>query len=376
MTRRKHFGRGVETRAAHGEVVTTVPKLPKAAYVDDDWFRREQEALIGPAWTLVASTDELREPGDYVAATVADAPILVVRGAGGELRAFHNLCRHRGMVMLEGSGNAGSSIDCMYHQWRYDLDGALRVVPQRKDQFPSMDLGCWGLQPAALDVWQGMVFVHPEPGAPGLRSYLGALPDALGSFRPGLLTQVAHDLVDARCNWKLFVENHVDVYHLWYLHEQSLGDFDHTKFEHDNVDGHWISYEPLRAGGFDDARLAAGTKAIAHLEERDRVGIRALLAFPNLMFATSAEFFATYRAVPVAPDRSVIDLRIRAEPGADAEALLKALHSFIEEDIAACEAVQRGLRSPKFSIGPLAQDHEHPITVFHEQVLAAMSSHG
>ncbi|HZP30292.1 MAG TPA: aromatic ring-hydroxylating dioxygenase subunit alpha [Acidimicrobiia bacterium] len=353
--------------------MSTVYKLPRGAYLDDAWFRREQEALIGRTWTLVASTDELPDPGDYVAAVVADAPILVVRGEAGELRAFHNLCRHRGMVMLEGAGNVGTSIDCVYHQWRYDLDGALRVVPQRKEQFPRLDPACWGLLPAALDVWQGMVFVHPDPSAPSLHSYLGVIPDALGSFRPGLLTQVAHDLIDARCNWKLFVENHVDVYHLWYLHEETLGDFDHTQFSHETVDGHWVSYEPLRAPRFDEARLAAGTRAITHLDERDRTGISALLAFPNLMFATSAEFFATYRAVPVAPDRSVIDLRIRAEPGADAEALLKSLHSFISEDIAACEAVQRGMRSPRFSVGPLARTHERPITRFHDRVLAALA---
>ena len=103
------------------------------------------------------------------------------------------------------------------------------------------------------------------------------------------------------------------------------------------------------------------------------MGISAHLAFPNLMFATSPQFFATYRAVPVAPDRSVIDLRIRAEPDADAEALLKSVHSFIEEDIAACEAVQLGMRSPSFSVGPLAQGHEHPITVFHDRVLEALA---
>ena len=231
---------------------------------------------------------ELSDPGDYVAAFVADTPIVVVRGGKGELRAFHNLCRHRGMVMLEGWGNVDSSIDCIYHQWRYDLEGALKVVPQRKEQFPELDLDAWGLLPAALDVWHGMVFVNPDPAAPSLHSYLSALTESLGSFRPGLLAQVAHDLIDARCNWKLFVENHVDVYHLWYLHEQTLGDFDHTKFHHENVDGHWISYEPLRVAGFDEARLAAGTTPIQHLDERDRVGISAHFAFPTSCFADVA----------------------------------------------------------------------------------------
>ncbi len=351
----------------------TIYKLGKDAYLDDGWFHREQERLVGRSWTLVAATDELREPGAYVAVTVGDAPIVVVRGGHGELRAFHNLCRHRGMVMLQGTGNVGSSIDCMYHQWRYDLDGCVKVVPQRKEQFPGLDLDAWGLFPASLDVWQGMVFVHVDADAPSLHSYLGALPEAMGSFRPGLLTQVAHDVIEARCNWKLFVENHVDVYHLWYLHERTLGDFDHTRFEHQNIDGHWASYEPLRGGVFTEARLSAGTRPIAHLAARDVDGISALLAFPNLMFATSAEFFATYRAVPVAPDRSLIDLRIRAEPEADPDALLKSLHSFIEEDIAACEAVQAGMRSPRFTVGPLAQGHEHPITAFHDRVLAAVA---
>jgi choline monooxygenase len=347
-------------------------RLDPGAYLDDGWFRREQRRVLGRTWTLVASAEELTEAGDYVTASIADAPIAVVRDDDGTLRAFHNLCRHRGMVMLEGCGNVASSITCGYHQWRYSLDGALRVVPQRKEQFPDLDLACWGLLRANVEVWEGMVFVHPEPDADPLASYLGIIPDALGSFRPSALEPAGHAVLDAKCNWKLFVENHIDVYHLWYLHEYSLGTLDHTKFEHRTMHGNWVSYEPLRDPHC-DAHLSTGTSTITHLAERERRGVGAHLAFPNLMFATSAEFFATYRAVPVAPDRSLIDLRVRAEPGADGDAVMKAVRSFIDEDIAACEAVQAGARSPYFAVGPLARHHEHPMTLFQDHLLAALN---
>jgi phenylpropionate dioxygenase-like ring-hydroxylating dioxygenase large terminal subunit len=184
---------------------------------------------------------------------------------------------------------------------------------------------------------------------------------------------VAAKTFELACNWKLFVENHVDVYHLWYLHEASLGAFDHTLFEHRPLGEDWTSWEPLRAGDAAGAGLAQGTVAIAHLDDRDRYGLGAHLVFPNLMIATSAEFFATYVAQPVSAERTLLHLRIRAEAGADGEALLKAVSSFIEEDIVACESIQRAVRSPAFVVGPLARDHEAPIVAFQRNVLARLA---
>jgi Rieske 2Fe-2S family protein len=346
--------------------------LPPAAYWSREWFEREQSTLFGPRWMLVASTDQLTNAGDYVTAVVGRAPLAVVRGDDGCLRAFHNLCRHRGMVLLEGAGNVARTINCFYHQWRYALDGSLQVVPQGREQFPDLDRSALGLRPAALEIWEGMVFVHPDPDARPLGDTLGQLPAYLGSHRPGLLQQAAHQRIEARCNWKLFVENHIDVYHLWYLHEQSLGDFDHRQFEHHQLGRNWASYEPLKGEELSDAALTRSTVAIDHLDQRDRFGLGAHLVFPNLMMATAAEFFATYQAEPIGPDRTVIDLRIRSENGADADALVDALRSFITEDVTACEAVQAAVASPAFEVGPLAAEHERPITVFHTNVLDAL----
>ena len=344
--------------------------LDPKAYHSADWFDQELDHLFGNRWALVASEDELPGPGAFVTATVGRAPLVVVRGEDGELRAFHNLCRHRGMKLLDGAGQLERCVSCFYHHWRYGLDGALAVVPQRKDQFPDLVTEQWGLLPAAVDRWEGMVFAHPDPEAPPLASALAGVPEHLGSHHPGLLRQVARARIAARCNWKLFVENHIDVYHLWYLHDETLGDFDHTQFQHRQEGGNWTSYEPLRGEDIAAAALTKGTTTIAHLDGRDRLGLGAHLVFPNLLMASAAEFFATYVAQPTSPDEMVVDLRVRAEPDADSAALLGALESFIREDIEACEGVQAAVRSPAFAVGPLARDHERPITEFHEHVLA------
>ena len=350
--------------------------LPPSAYTSADWFEQEQAGLFGSRWVLVASADELNQPGDYVTACIGRAPVVVLRGEGGALRAFHNVCRHRGMVMLQGTGNAGHTVNCFYHQWRYALDGALQVVPQRKEQFADLVPDDWGLLPAAVEVWEGMVFVHPDPAASPLSDALGGVPAHIGSHQPGLLRQVATSQIEARCNWKLFVENHVDVYHLWYLHADTLSDYDHTRFEHQQLGPHWVSYEPLKHGDLDAAALTQGTTGITHLADRDRFGLGAHLLFPNLMMASAAGFFATYMAVPLAPDRTMIDIRVRAEPDADATAALEAVQSFIQEDVEACQGVQSAVASPSFAIGPLARDHEQPITAFHRHVLAAVRPDG
>ncbi|MGO9872498.1 MAG: aromatic ring-hydroxylating oxygenase subunit alpha [Acidimicrobiia bacterium] len=363
---------GSRDRASPGHAQGNL--LPPEAYHDQGWFEREQRQLFSCRWALIADLEQLAEPGDYVTATVGLAPLVALRGEDGQLRAFHNLCRHRGMVLLHDAGNVSRRIDCAYHQWCYALDGSLALVPQRREQFPDLVPLSWGLLPASVAVWEGMVFVHPDPAAEPLDEALRGVSENLGSHRPGLLRQVAIDHIDAHCNWKLFVENHVDVYHLWYLHAHSLGDFEHPRFEYRQVGANWTSYEPLRTGDLSAAALTKGTTTIAHLDERDRLGLGAHMVFPNLLMATAAEFFATYVAQPVAPDHTVIEIRVRAEADADADALLDALRSFIAEDIVACEGVQAGVRSPAFAVGPLARDLELPITNFHTSLLARLGA--
>ena len=134
--------------------------LPPAAYTSADWFARERTELFGRTWTMAGMESDLRQSGDLVALTTGAYPLAVLRDGSGMLRGFHNLCRHRGTELLEGSGNAGATVVCPYHRWTYGLDGALRGVPDRAACFPDLDRDALGLRPAAVGVWQGVVFVN------------------------------------------------------------------------------------------------------------------------------------------------------------------------------------------------------------------------
>ena len=336
-----------------------------ALYRDPAVLATERTHLFSASWALVASADEVAARGSYVTASAGGIPLAVVRGADGALRAFHNVCRHRGMTLLEGSGTVGRFMTCPYHQWSYATTGELVRVPQEDDQFGAVDRCALGLGPAQVAVWGGMVFANPSLHAPGLPQTMAGLDARLDGFLAGPLRQVAVVRYEAACNWKLLVENHIDVYHLWYLHARSLAAYDHRKFSWESLGDNWWSLEPMMEpqpqGGF------------AWVPEGMRHHIGAYLLFPNLMLVTTDEYFASYDAVPVAADRTVLTLRVRSSDDCDADALVASIRSFMAEDVTACERMQQGAASPWFGVGALASTHEDPIRRFHASLLRAVA---
>jgi phenylpropionate dioxygenase-like ring-hydroxylating dioxygenase large terminal subunit len=341
---------------------------PRDWYTSTALLELERRRLLDRSWSLVGIAEEVTEPGAFLTATVGASPLLVVRGGDGVLRAFHNLCRHRGVPLLEGSGQCGRFLTCPYHQWSYELGGNLARVPQREIQFPGMDTSEWGLHPAAVGEWQGMVFANPDPGAPSLASSLGELGSRLDHFLSGPLVQVATVEYTVACNWKLLVENHVDVYHLWFVHSRSLGMYDHSQFHWELLGDNWWSLEPRK---YPDT---AASGMLEWLDPAERDGIGAYLLFPNLMLVTTGHYFASYDAVPLAPDLTRLTLRVRSRPDADAEGLVASIRSFMAEDVTICERLQRGVSSSWFGLGPLAGSHERPIHAFHAAL--ARACHG
>ena len=288
--------------------------LPAEAYWSKDWYELEQERLFGRVWTMVG--------------TVEDAAAGLIAEVAGRTVAVSRA-----------------------------TDGALSVSR------------------GAVDVWAGYVFVTLDPASvPALASWLGDFPDRIGGFKPDELVEVTRYRFELAANWKFFVENHVDVYHLWYLHGDSLGAYDHPRAAWDECGPHWVFYEPPRAGvDTGDAAFWRGMVPLPGIGE-ERWGSGAHLIFPNLTLATGAGFFMTYQVSPLAPDRSAVDIRVRAVEGADASAMLGMSKVIIEqEDGAACEAMQAAVRSPWFGVGPMAAEHELPITRFQEHVLEAIA---
>jgi phenylpropionate dioxygenase-like ring-hydroxylating dioxygenase large terminal subunit len=231
-----------------------------------------------------------------------------------------------------------------------------------------------GRRTAAVATWSCYVFVHLDPEhAPPFDEWCDGFFDRIGGFRPDELVEVVRYPFELRANWKFFVENHIDVYHLWYLHAESLGVYDHPSSRWGECgERHWVFYEPPRAGLDLDATFVRGLRPIAHVD-RDVWGSGAHLLFPSLPMASGAGFFMTYQCIPHGPDRTTIDVRVRAERGGDpVESIAMSKLILQDEDGAACEAMQAAVRSPWFAVGPLAREHELPITRFHRHVLEEM----
>jgi len=327
-------------------------------YTDHRVLERERTHVFSASWSLVASSDELQDAGSFVTCTIAGAPIAIVRDRDDTLRAFHNICRHRGITLLEGAGSLGRYMTCPYHQWSYSLNGDLARVPQDTEQFADLDKCSLGLHSAQVAEWAGMVFVNPSPHAADFSTTMAGLDTRLDPFLAGPLQQVAKVEYEAACNWKLLVENHIDVYHLWYLHMRSLAAYEHRSFAWESLDDNWWSLEPLK----DLSSINGGLDWIGK-DMRGHIG--AFLLFPNLMLVTTDDYFATYDATPIAPDRTRLTLRVRSTENADADALVASIRSFMAEDVEACERMQDAAGSPHFNVGPLAATHEEPIRRFH-----------
>ena len=193
--------------------------LPYDWYADPVVLRHEQEAVFDRCWQYAARVDQVGEPGRIATASAGSLPVVLTRARDGELRAFRNVCRHRGHPLCTGDASR-ESIQCPYHAWTYGLDGELRSAP-RADREPGFDRAGLGLVPVAVDTWGPFVFVNPDVGADPLGEALGVLPELLaesGVDVDGLRFHTRLEAEEYACNWKVAVENFLECYHCQVAH--------------------------------------------------------------------------------------------------------------------------------------------------------------
>ena len=375
------------------EAIAASQLLPVEAYTSADWYAREQQELFSRVWTFACMTEDLPAPGDFVCTQAGMHPLIVMRQSDGSLRAFHNVCRHRGARLLEGCGHADSHIQCFYHRWTYDLDGALTGVPGRNQHFADIDQEKLALHPASVVAWRNLVFVHPEPDAEPWEDWLAGLAEKLGPHDPEELVEIARVRYRTRANWKIVIENFIDGYHFSHLHSETLKDGDFGRQQWEPVGRHWTFYRPVHEG----IDYSEGALPLIAGCPPD-FGADADVLFPNLALYATATLWLTFHVIPVAADESLIEIRSRAMPealGHGERRAEKPEHRWIDdvsgplsawfvpppgahplesgdvmfEDLYACEAVQQGMNSPRFEVGPMARDLENALTFFQRNIL-------
>jgi Rieske 2Fe-2S family protein len=196
------------------------PALPASWYRDPDHYRRELEVFWYGKWIAVAREEEFAQPGDWRALRVGSQPIVVLKDANGKLRAFHNVCRHRGSVLCteEKGSFPRERIVCPYHAWTYDLDGRLVATPRRMET-PDFRFDDFPLHGVAAACWGGFVFVHLGAPRP-LEASLGSLPQRFERYRFSELRVGKRIVLDVQANWKALAENFSECFHCPPVHPE------------------------------------------------------------------------------------------------------------------------------------------------------------
>ena len=202
-------------------------------YTSPEIFEREKQEIFLKDWLCVGRAEELAAPGDFMTFRVIDEPIIITRNDAGELGAFANVCRHRGVEVASGSGNT-REFSCPYHGWLYDLDGRLVGAPYMKEA-KAFDPAACRLDPIRLDTWAGWIFVTFDPHAAPLADFVAETDKDFGWLGQADCRVAKKFEMEFACNWKLIVENLLDFYHVAALHQDTIGQgFDVTLMDLDN----------------------------------------------------------------------------------------------------------------------------------------------
>ena len=342
--------------------------LPLEAYRSEELLAAELAELFANDWLCVGRTADLKSTGDYLTAQIpttmgGDRSIIVLRADDGEVRAFDNVCVHRGARLLDGCGNE-SRITCPYHAWAYRLDGSLIGGPYMAESVESdgtpFTPDAHRLVDLKAEVWEGFIFVSQNDEATPLAPTLGGLTDVVGRYRMADYVPV-HEQVDVwPTNWKLLVENFLDAYHIFKVHKDSFGvDGDNTRNTHMHPGtAHWAHHRVHEVDGPD---MAAPTNA--HLVDEWRKTIVLAAVFPGFVIQLQPDWLWFLRVTPHGTDQARVawqvavapeTLAAQDDPDAYVADVMKLIHQVNSEDHTIVEGLRASVHRPQFSGAPLS----------------------
>ena len=358
---------GAEALAAFEAKGPVASGLPGAAYTSEAFLALENERIFAGSWVFAGFAHELTRPGDVMPVTVAGRPLLLVRDADRRIRAFHNVCRHRNLKLVDAPGNAGRAIRCPYHSWTYGLDGALLLTPyfggrEPRAAPPGFDRRSHGLVPVRSATWHDWIFVNPDGAAPPIGEFVAPLRNRLEGVD---LTRLHHlvtlDFGEVPANWKLVMENFIEPYHVQFVHrattDQPLAD-------------HYTVNDPGCLG------CAVDVSGEATREDALSADSRYLTLFPNFVFGLYIpDEVGVQLNVPLAPGRTlqrraIYTLEPESQPAGRAEQLAKLWRGVHAEDHAMLARLQQGRASELAAGGGvLSPVWEDSVRSFQERVV-------
>jgi choline monooxygenase len=342
--------------------------LPGEAYVSDAFMQMEHQFLFNNNWVFVGYAHRMAKPGDVKPIQVAGLPLFLLRDQQNKIGAFHNVCRHRNLKLIDNSGNCGKVIRCPYHSWSYDLCGALKVTPYFgggiKDVPEGFKLEDNGLMPVNCEVWHDWVFVNLSAEPASFEDFLAPIKRQLGDNDVSEYLPVATlDMGEVPCNWKLLMENFIEPYHVQFVHktttEQPLEDHRTVVDEHCLGSAVELSEDQV-------AKAKGGTLGVTSLY---------LTLFPNFVMGTyQPDQLGVHLNEPIAPGITQQHRVIYTHKDANysdeqIQGLADLWHSVHLEDHEMCIRLQKGRHSPLSAQGGWLSPHwENSVRKFQELV--------
>ena len=261
-----------------------LPAIPAGRYTDRGFLRLEKERLWARSWLYGCHADQLPEPGSFIRWDKSDSPIVIVRCNDRRIRAFYNVCRHRGAPLVKaGYGRVKGGFSCPFHGWKYDLEGHLVGVRDREN-FGDLDFGCHNLKELSCESIGKWVFLNEDSDAEPLLEYLGPIADQWRQFGPDKIRHVASSSHVVECNCKMMLEAFLEVYHLRTVHTDTAGRFLDYRASRNILwdNGHSLMLTPNR----DPEWVDPGTKGMRRFaaigDFADRVNV-SYNVYPNLV---------------------------------------------------------------------------------------------
>jgi choline monooxygenase len=343
-------------------------------YTDPGMLVREKEKIFRRTWQLVGTLTQacgevngaqrtIADPESFFTVDVAGEPVVITRDKSGTLRAFSNVCRHRAGPIAQGAG-CKHVLQCAYHGWTYTLDGRLIGTPEI-DGVAFFDRSEFGMAPLRVESWQQFIFVNFDADAPALSTYLGDITEQAKDFdfENLALTERRDYLVN--CNWKVYIDNYLDAYHIPVVHPGLMKEIDYPRYRTETYRYHSQQLGPVREvrpGDTTDRVYPPG------------VGLKEALyfwVFPNLMLNFYPDNIQTNLIVPLSHDKTLTIFEWYFHDATSAKSKERAQKAIgfsevvQQEDIHICEAVQRGLNSALYDRGRYSVKRENGVHHFH-----------
>jgi len=339
--------------------------LPARYYTDPAIFRAELERLYFGRWICAGRTERTAHPGDYFLVELDGESVIVTRAADGGLRAFFNVCRHRGTRMCTAvEGSLEGRIHCPYHGWTYGLDGSLIGAPHMEQ--PGFSRADYPLRALAIEAWDGHIFLNFAPEPPALAAQLGELPERFAAWRMGELRMHRRIVYDVKANWKLIVANYNECLHCPLVHPTLNRLTDYLGADNEAPTPHYIGGAMGFRGGAQTMSFG-GVRRRAYLpglseEQREMVAYYAI--YPNLLLSLHPDYMMVHTLWPKAADRTEIvcewhfhpdEMRKTDFEGDDAVEFWDQAN---REDWAISELSQLGIGSRGYTPGPYSRREE------------------